>query len=160
MFFAQHAGLDLEWQGEQDLKSHPTQGGKALKTSGMKLFSGNANAKLAAEIAGQLGMNLGKITVSRFADGEVNVMVHENVRGKDVYIVQVQCPTHSSHISSVLLLDSQGRDENTDETYKVEAGQSIREKGSRPGQPPWTDDVFHTWWLLSVFTILSRRAPR
>ena len=63
--------------------------GKAVKTSGMKLFSGNANSKLAAEIAGQLGMNLGKITVSRFADGEVNVMVHENVRGKDVYIVQV-----------------------------------------------------------------------
>lgn len=62
---------------------------KPIKTSGMKLFSGNANQRLAAEIAGQLGMNLGKITVSRFADGEVNVMVHENVRGKDVYIVQV-----------------------------------------------------------------------
>jgi phosphoribosylpyrophosphate synthetase len=57
----------------------------------MKLFSGNANPKLAAEIAGQLGLNLGKITVSRFADGEVNVMVHENVRGKDVYIIQVCC---------------------------------------------------------------------
>lgn len=64
---------------------------KPIKTSGMKLFSGNANQRLAAEIAGQLGMNLGKITVSRFADGEVNVMVHENVRGKDVYIVQVRC---------------------------------------------------------------------
>lgn len=102
---AQHAGLDLDWQGEHELKSQPTGGGKALKTSGMKLFSGNANAKLAAEIAGQLGMNLGKITVSRFADGEVNVMVHENVRGKDVYIVQVQGPpplltcthTHTPH---------------------------------------------------------------
>lgn len=56
----------------------------------MKLFSGNANTKLAQEIAGVLGLNLGKITVSRFADGEVNVMVHENVRGKDVYIIQVR----------------------------------------------------------------------
>jgi phosphoribosylpyrophosphate synthetase len=63
---------------------------KAVKTSGMKLFGGNANTKLASEIAGQLSMNLGKITVSRFADGEVNVMVHENVRGKDVYIIQVR----------------------------------------------------------------------
>lgn len=73
-------------------KKGTTGGGKAVKTSGMKLFSGNANQKLAQEIAGQLGMNLGKITVSRFADGEVNVMVHENVRGKDVYIIQVPSP--------------------------------------------------------------------
>lgn len=55
----------------------------------MRLFSGNANPKLAKEIAEYLGQPLGDITVSRFADGEVNVQVHENVRGKDVYIIQV-----------------------------------------------------------------------
>ena len=80
--------------------------GKAVKTSGMKLFSGNANPRLAAEIAGQLGMNLGKITVSRFADGEVNVMVHENVRGKDVYIVQPTCSPVNENLMELLLMVS------------------------------------------------------
>ena len=45
--------------------------------------------QLAYEIAGHLNRQLGRATVSRFADGEVNVMVHDNVRGKDVYIIQV-----------------------------------------------------------------------
>ncbi|GAB5034053.1 phosphoribosylpyrophosphate synthetase [Nannochloropsis oceanica] len=80
--------------------------GKVVKTSGMKLFSGNANTRLAAEIAGQLGMNLGKITVSRFADGEVNVMVHENVRGKDVYIVQPTCSPVNENLMELLLMVS------------------------------------------------------
>ncbi len=84
----------------------PARPGKAVKTSGMKLFSGNANPKLAAEIAGQLGMNLGKITVSRFADGEVNVMVHENVRGKDVYIVQPTCSPVNESLMELLLMVS------------------------------------------------------
>lgn len=56
----------------------------------MVLFSGNANKELAAEIATMVGVQLGNITVSRFADGEVNVAVHDNVRGKDVYIIQVR----------------------------------------------------------------------
>ncbi|RYH13532.1 hypothetical protein EON65_35455 [archaeon] len=51
-------------------------------SSGIKLFTGNANKALAQDIASHLGMGLGKITVGHFADGEVNVVVNENVRGK------------------------------------------------------------------------------
>ena len=58
----------------------------------MKVFTGNANKLLAADIANQLGMSLGKINVTHFADGEVNVIVNENVRGKDVYIIQPISP--------------------------------------------------------------------
>ena len=47
------------------------------------LFSGNANPELAAEIGGLLGTTLGRATVARFADGEVNCQVHDNVRGEN-----------------------------------------------------------------------------
>ena len=70
----------------------------------MKLFCGNANVPLAQEIADDIGCRLGNITVSRFADGEVNVMVHENVRGKDVYILQPTCSPVNEHLMELLLM--------------------------------------------------------
>mmetsp|Transcript_22735 Transcript_22735/g.31752 ORF Transcript_22735/g.31752 Transcript_22735/m.31752 type:complete len:504 (+) Transcript_22735:82-1593(+) len=75
-------------------------------SGGLKLFSGNGNMALASEIARFLGINLGKATVGRFADGEVNVMVHENVRGKDTYIIQPTCPPVNDNIMELLLMVS------------------------------------------------------
>jgi ribose-phosphate pyrophosphokinase len=72
----------------------------------LAIFSGNANPELAAEIAVYLGTSLGKITVSRFADGEVNCQVHDNVRGKDVFIVQPTCPPVNEHLMELLLMVS------------------------------------------------------
>jgi len=73
---------------------------------GLKLFSGNGNMALAMEIASDLGTNLGKATVSRFADGEVNCMIHENVRGKDVYVIQPTCPPVNENLMELLLMVS------------------------------------------------------
>jgi len=73
---------------------------------GLKLFSGNGNIALSQEIAKILGINLGKATVGRFADGEVNVMIHENVRGKDVYIIQPTCPPVNENLMELLLMVS------------------------------------------------------
>jgi len=73
---------------------------------GLKLFSGNGNMALSLEIAKILGINLGRATVGRFADGEVNVMIHENVRGKDVYVVQPTCPPVNDNIMELLLMVS------------------------------------------------------
>jgi len=73
---------------------------------GLKLFSGNGNMALAMEIAKILGINLGKSTVGRFADGEVNVVIHENVRGKDVYVVQPTCPPVNNNLMELLLMVS------------------------------------------------------
>ena len=70
------------------------------------LFSGNANPELAAEIAALLGRALGEITVSRFADGEVNVQVHDNVRGKDVFLIQPTCGPVNEHLMELLLMVS------------------------------------------------------
>jgi len=75
-------------------------------TLGMKLFSGNANLPLAQDIANHLGIALGKITVAHFADGEVNVIVNENVRGKDVYIIQPTSPPVNESLMELLLMTS------------------------------------------------------
>mmetsp|Transcript_17384 Transcript_17384/g.37539 ORF Transcript_17384/g.37539 Transcript_17384/m.37539 type:complete len:491 (-) Transcript_17384:223-1695(-) len=73
---------------------------------GLKLFSGNGNMGLSMEIAKLLGVNLGRATVSSFADGEINVMIHENVRGKDVYIIQPTCPPVNNNLMELLLMVS------------------------------------------------------
>ena len=74
--------------------------------TGLKVFTGNANKPLAQDIANHLGMNLGKITVARFADGEVNVVINENVRGKDVYIIQPTSPPVNETLMELLLMIS------------------------------------------------------
>jgi len=80
---------------------------RAKKHAGaLKLFSGNGNMALSLEIARILGIHLGKATVSRFPDGEVNVQIHENVRGKDVYIIQPTCPPVNDNIMELLLMVS------------------------------------------------------
>lgn len=73
---------------------------------GLKLFSGNGNMGLSLEIAKILGINLGKATVGQFADGEINVQIHENVRGKDIYIIQPTCPPVNNNLMELLLMVS------------------------------------------------------
>lgn len=74
--------------------------------TGIKLFTGNANKPLASHIANDLGMKLGKLHVGRFADGEVNIVVNENVRGRDVFIVQPTCPPVNETLMELLLMIS------------------------------------------------------
>ena len=75
-------------------------------SGGLKVFSGNGNMSLALEIARHLGVNLGKATVGKFADGEVNVVIHENVRGKDCYVVQPTGPPVNDNLMELLLMVS------------------------------------------------------
>jgi ribose-phosphate pyrophosphokinase len=58
----------------------------------MKIFSGTANLPLSQEIAAELGVQLGDLSVKTYADGEIGIQIHENVRGKDIYIIQPTCP--------------------------------------------------------------------
>jgi ribose-phosphate pyrophosphokinase len=68
------------------------------------IFSGNACRSLAQSIADQLNLSLGKATVDRFSDGEVMVEIEENVRGRDVFIVQSTCAPTNDHIMELMLL--------------------------------------------------------
>ena len=78
-----------------------------MTTSNMMLFSGNANPKLALEAAEYLNIPLGKITVDKFSDGEVMVEINENVRGRDVYIMQPVCaPTNDNLMELLVMADA------------------------------------------------------
>jgi ribose-phosphate pyrophosphokinase len=68
------------------------------------LFSGNANPVLAHDIARHLGAPMGRVQVGRFSDGEVNIELIENVRGRDVFIVQPTCPPVADHLMELLVL--------------------------------------------------------
>ncbi|MFN3885054.1 MAG: ribose-phosphate pyrophosphokinase [Rhodocyclaceae bacterium] len=71
------------------------------------VFTGNANPKLASDVAKRLNISLGRATVGRFSDGESNVELLENVRGKDVFILQPTCaPANDNLMELVILADA------------------------------------------------------
>jgi ribose-phosphate pyrophosphokinase len=73
----------------------------------MMLFAGNSNPALSRSIAAHLQIPLGKATVGRFSDGEVMVELLENVRGKDVFVLQSTCqPTNDSLMEVMLMVDA------------------------------------------------------
>jgi len=71
----------------------------------LRIFSGNANPDLAREIAAYLGTNVGDAVINRFNNGEVQVMVNESVRGKDIFIVQPTCgPIVNDNVMELLIM--------------------------------------------------------
>ncbi|MDF1677839.1 MAG: ribose-phosphate pyrophosphokinase [Legionellaceae bacterium] len=70
--------------------------------SSMMLFSGNASSKLALNIAEHLNITMGRATVGKFSDGETMVEILENVRGKDVFIVQSTCAPANDNLMELL----------------------------------------------------------
>jgi ribose-phosphate pyrophosphokinase len=73
----------------------------------LMLFTGNANPKLAQKVARHLNIQLGKATVARFSDGEVMVELLENVRGKDVFVLQSTCaPTNDTLMEMMIMVDA------------------------------------------------------
>ncbi len=73
----------------------------------LMVFTGNASPRLAEEVVRHLNLPLGRATVSRFSDGEVMVELLENVRGKDVFILQSTCmPTNDNLMEVVLMADA------------------------------------------------------
>jgi ribose-phosphate pyrophosphokinase len=73
----------------------------------LMVFTGNAHPKLAEDVVRHLNMRLGRATVGRFSDGEVNVEIMENVRGKDVFVLQSTCePTNDSLMEIMLMVDA------------------------------------------------------
>jgi ribose-phosphate pyrophosphokinase len=70
----------------------------------LALFSGNANPALAHDIARHLRLPVGRATIGRFSDGEINVEIMENVRGRDVFIVQPTSPPGNDHLMELLMM--------------------------------------------------------
>jgi|TARA_B100001540_G_scaffold229170_1_gene203390 ribose-phosphate pyrophosphokinase len=73
----------------------------------LKIFTGNSNIELAEKIAKKIGIPIGKSVVGRFSDGEIEVELHENVRGKDVFVIQsTSFPTNDNLMELLFLVDS------------------------------------------------------
>jgi ribose-phosphate pyrophosphokinase len=71
------------------------------------LFTGNANPVLSQEIATHLGLDLGKAVVGRFSDGEVTVEIQQNVRARDVFVIQPTCaPTNENLMELMIMVDA------------------------------------------------------
>ena len=70
----------------------------------IKLFSGRANPELAEEIAGILGIPMGKINISTFDDSEIHIQIEESIRGQDVFIVQSTCQPANENLMELLIM--------------------------------------------------------
>ena len=78
-----------------------------MSSDGLMVFTGNANPGLAQEVTHTLGIPLGKAMVSRFSDGEIQVEIQENVRGKDVFVLQSTCaPTNDTLMELMIMVDA------------------------------------------------------
>src|SRR5512142_197604 len=81
----------------------------ALSRGQLLLLAGTANRPLAEEMAQQLGQPLCQVTIRRFADGEIFVKIDENVRGRDVFIIQPTNPPAENIMELLLLMDAARR---------------------------------------------------
>jgi len=73
----------------------------------MMVFTGNSNPGLAHKIVQRLGLRMGNAKVERFSDGEISIEIDENVRGKDVFIIQSTCaPTNDNLMELILMIDA------------------------------------------------------
>lgn len=78
-----------------------------MADSRLMVFTGNANPVLARDVAGYLKVPVGKASVGKFSDGEVMVEIEENVRGRDVFVVQPTCqPTNDNLMELLMLIDA------------------------------------------------------
>jgi len=75
-----------------------------MSMNDLKIFSGRANADLAKRICAYLGLPLGKISLGNFPDGEISCKIDEDVRGRDVYLIQPTCPPVNESLMELLIM--------------------------------------------------------
>jgi ribose-phosphate pyrophosphokinase len=76
----------------------------AAINNSIRIFSGNANPELAQKICDQLSLTLGQALVTTFSDGEIRVEIGENVRGRDVFLIQPTCPPANHNLMELLIM--------------------------------------------------------
>ena len=111
-----------------------------MTISNIMIFSGNANPNLALRTVEHLNMPLGKITAGKFSDGEVMVEVNENVRGRDIYIMQPICaPTNDNLMELLVIADALRRASATTITAVIPyLGYARQDRRSRSSRVPIT----------------------
>src|SRR6185503_2299403 len=84
--------------------AEPSQEERAMNLDKLQVFTGNANPELARRVCARLELPLGDALVNRFPDGEINVKINEDVRNRDVFILQPTCPPVNDSLMELLLL--------------------------------------------------------
>lgn len=87
--------------------------------NGLAIFSGNANPELAKAICEHLNVSLANVLVARFSEGETRVEIKENIRGKDVFIIQPTCPPPNENLMELLVLIDAARRASADRITAV-----------------------------------------
>lgn len=129
------------------------EGGKKLK-----IFTGNANPELAKEICDYLGLPLGEAFVGRFNNGEVQIMIDESVRGKDVFIVQpTSYPVNDNLIELLVMADALKRASARHITavvpYYGYARQDRKTRGREPITAKLVADLMQTAGITRLVTV-------
>lgn len=109
----------------------------------LMIFAGNANPKLANDIARELGVPMGKAIVDRFSDGEVSIEIMENIRGREVYLVQPTCaPTADNFVELLVMVDALKRASASHVTAVIPYfGYSRQDRRPRSSRVPITAKV-------------------
>lgn len=109
----------------------------------MMVFTGNANPRLAQAVVNYLNMSLGKVQVGKFSDGEVMIEIMENVRGRDVFIMQPTCsPTNDNLMELLVLIDAIRRASASRVTAVIPYfGYSRQDRRPRSARVPLTSKV-------------------
>jgi ribose-phosphate pyrophosphokinase len=115
----------------------------AMSLSNVMLFTGNANPRLATEIASSLNIPMGKLTVDTFSDGEIFVEIEENVRGRDIFIIQSLCsPTNNNLMELIIITDAMKRASCARVTAVIPyMGYARQDRRSRSARVPITAKV-------------------
>ena len=125
----------------------------------LRIFSGNANPDLAREIAAYLGTTVGDAVINRFNNGEVQVMINESVRGKDIFIVQPTCgPSVNDNVMELLIMaDAFNRASASHITaiipYYGYARQDRKARGREPITAKLMADLLESAGITRVVTI-------
>ena len=85
--------------------SNPPTPARNLRNYGeMRLFGGTSNPELTIEVCEYLGIEPGKLLAKTFSDGEIQIEIHENIRGKDVFVLQSTCPPVNDNLMQLLIM--------------------------------------------------------
>lgn len=130
----------------------------------LKVFSLNSNPKLSADIAKYIGIELGKSSVSRFSDGEVQINIEESIRGGDVYVVQSTCaPVNDNVMELLIMIDAlkraSARSINIVMPYYGYARQDRKARSREPIAAKLMADLLETAGATRVIT-LDLHAPQ
>ena len=123
----------------------------------MKVFSGTANRDLAEQICKYIGIPLGKATISSFPDGETYVKIEENVRGRDVFLIQPTCPPTNEHLMELLIMVDAARRASADRITAVIPffGYARQDRKDKPRVPITAKLIANLLYAAGVNRVLT-----